>query len=140
MGDAVFIMVGQLDGVDKVSAVFPELIPEMGDRLGKVVATALVDPVLERPIIVEVEIGRQAFVVRRHLVDIVTPGLAYHIEVALAAIDLPGGVAAVVPLFEERNVVGGIVLVDPDHGVQAQACYAHLDPMVSRRGQRLESR
>ena len=44
----------------------------------------------------------------------------------------PGRIAAVVPLLEERDVGRRVVLVNPDHGVEAQAGHAHIDPLVSR--------
>ena len=138
-GGAVLVVVGHLDCVDEIAALRLEEVAVADDRGGEVAALAVPDPVAQRPPVPEVEMGRQALVVGRHVIDRIRPGLADHVDVALPAAGLVGGVAAVVPLLQEGDVGGGPFLVDPDDGVEPQAVYAHVDPLVRARGERLEA-
>ena len=113
IGSAVLVVIGELDGVDEARALRLEEVPEEQHRLGEIVALGLADPVFQGPPEWEVETGRKSLIVRCHALGIVRPGLTDHIEIALAAVRLPGCVAVVVPGLQELHVVSRLVLVDP---------------------------
>ena len=131
-------MVGEFDGVYEIGVLGAVEVAERDDNLGKFVALSLVDTVLEGPPVGEVEVGREALEIGGRLGGAVFPGFADHKHLALAAAGFVGGVAVLVPFFQECHVGFHLVLVNPDDGVQPQAVHAEVYPLVGAGGKGLE--
>ena len=142
----VLVVVRELRGLDHaagvgiLAVVVAALVlgDETVDRAGEIGTAAVVDAVLERAVIGEVEAGRKALVVAADRRGVVVVCLADHEEVALAAVSLIGSVAVVVPGGEEGHVGVRMALVDPHDGVEAETADTHPDPFIRGGGKILE--
>ena len=145
---AVFVVVGELDSIVEAAAVgvlagivcAAVLVLDALYGRRQVGSIAGVDTVLNGAVVCKVEERRQTLVVGRHHVGVPVVGFTHHVDVALAAARLVGGVAVVVPLGEELHVGVGIALINPHNRIQTKAVHTQVDPLVGAGRQILEGR